>query len=153
MRGDVKIGDGTVIRSGSYIVGPTVVGEGCEIGPHVTIFPGTSIGNNVVIYPYSDLRFSIIMNGVTIGPHAHISHSIVGTGTAIGPHFSSRHGKGIMEVEGVLHTINDAGVFVGDDCTIGDQVTTEPVVAIGHRSSVGPAAIVRKTLPPESFVM
>jgi len=153
IRGNVRIGDHTVIRSGSYIVGPAVIGEGCEIGPHVCIFPGTSIGDNVVIYPYTDVRFSVVMAGVTIGSHTHVSHSVIGAGTAMGSHFTARHGTGFMEVENVLHTVGDAGVFIGDDCTVDDQVTVEPAVAIGHRSHLGSGAVVRKTLPPESNVM
>ena len=44
------------IRSGCYIEGPVVIGEGCDIGPHVTIMPSTSIGNGVIVGPYPASR-------------------------------------------------------------------------------------------------
>jgi glucose-1-phosphate thymidylyltransferase len=39
IRGKVSIGKDTVIKSGSYIIGPVVIGSGCEIGPNVCIYP------------------------------------------------------------------------------------------------------------------
>ena len=37
IRGKVSIGDGTVLRGGSYIQGPVSIGEGCEVGPQSVI--------------------------------------------------------------------------------------------------------------------
>jgi len=45
LKGEVSIGEGTVVRSGSYIVGPVVIGRNCEIGPNCYIRPHTAIGD------------------------------------------------------------------------------------------------------------
>ncbi|MGB2814395.1 MAG: bifunctional sugar-1-phosphate nucleotidylyltransferase/acetyltransferase, partial [Dehalococcoidales bacterium] len=68
IKGQVSIGNGTVIRSNSYIAGPVVIGEGCDIGPGVCIFPATSIGNNVVVAPFTEVKNSVIGSDVSIGP-------------------------------------------------------------------------------------
>ncbi|MCJ7604791.1 MAG: sugar phosphate nucleotidyltransferase, partial [Dehalococcoidales bacterium] len=49
LKGEVIIGEGTVVRSGTSIYGPVVIGSGCDIGPQVCIKSATSIGDNVVI--------------------------------------------------------------------------------------------------------
>ena len=37
IKGDVSIGKGTIIRSGTYLSGPISIGEGCDIGPNTVI--------------------------------------------------------------------------------------------------------------------
>ena len=78
LKGEVSIGEGTVVRSGSYIVGPVVIGRNCEIGPNVCIFPATSIGNNVSIEAFTLVRNSVIMDDVSIGAGCSIRDSIIG---------------------------------------------------------------------------
>ena len=93
LKGHVSIGKDTTIYSGCYIVGPVVIGEGCEIGPNACIFPSTTIGHNSVINPFSVIRNSVIMNDVRIGSNSFISHSIIGQGTTISNNFSSNSDK------------------------------------------------------------
>ena len=45
MKGKVSIGRNTVVRSGSYILGPVVIGQDCDIGPNCYIRPYTAIGD------------------------------------------------------------------------------------------------------------
>ena len=66
IKGPVSIGKDTKIYAGCYIVGPVVIGDGCEIGPHACIFPSTSIGKNTVVHPFSEIRSSVIMDDVHI---------------------------------------------------------------------------------------
>src|SRR3990170_9111748 len=47
LRGKVTVGDGSRIRSGTYVLGPAVIGRGCEIGPNVVVYPRPSVGGNV----------------------------------------------------------------------------------------------------------
>ncbi|MDD5038302.1 MAG: sugar phosphate nucleotidyltransferase, partial [Dehalococcoidales bacterium] len=37
MKGIVSIGKGTLVRSGSYIIGPVIIGQNCDIGPNCYI--------------------------------------------------------------------------------------------------------------------
>ena len=67
VKGLVTVGKDTVIRSNSYIAGPVVIGDNCDIGPNVCLLPATSIGNNVVVSPFSEIKNSVIGNDVSIG--------------------------------------------------------------------------------------
>ncbi|MDD5317386.1 MAG: glucose-1-phosphate thymidylyltransferase [Candidatus ainarchaeum sp.] len=64
MVGRVAIGAGTVVRKGSSIHGPAIIGAGCVIGPNAFIGPFTSIGDN------SRLSNVEIENSVVIGDSA-----------------------------------------------------------------------------------
>lgn len=153
LKGDVSIGEDTVIHSGCYIVGPVVIGSGCEVGPNVCIFPSTSIGDNVAIYPFTEIRSSIIMDDATIGSNSFVSKSIIGKGTKISSHFSNIAGNGIIEMEENFYRINDVGAFIGDGCEIGDNVVVEPGKIIGRNCVIGPLNIINKNIPGESEVI
>lgn len=78
LKGSVSVGEGTVIRNGSYIVGPVIIGNDCDIGPNCYIRPGTSIGDRVRIGNAVEIKNSIIMNGTHIGHLSYVGDSIIG---------------------------------------------------------------------------
>ncbi|EIJ80088.1 UDP-N-acetylglucosamine diphosphorylase/glucosamine-1-phosphate N-acetyltransferase [Bacillus methanolicus PB1] len=67
---DVEIGQDTTIYPGSVIIGKTVIGTGCQIGPNSEI-KDCQIAMNTVIRQ-SVAHSSIIGSYVNIGPFAHI---------------------------------------------------------------------------------
>ena len=66
MQGMVIIGEGSVVKSGTYIEGPCIIGQNCRIGPHAYIRGATSVGDDCHIGHCSELKNSIIMNGTKI---------------------------------------------------------------------------------------
>ncbi|MBA7581577.1 Bifunctional protein GlmU [subsurface metagenome] len=74
----VSIGKNTVVRSGSYIVGPVIIGQDCDIGPNCYIRPYTSIGDNCHIGSAVEVKNSIIMKGSKIPHHNYVGDSIIG---------------------------------------------------------------------------
>jgi len=74
--GNVMIGDKTLLRSGSKIVGPVIIGKNC------TIYYGTQIGHNTSIGNEShiakcNIENSIIMSGCKIDCNIKIRDSII----------------------------------------------------------------------------
>jgi glucose-1-phosphate thymidylyltransferase len=69
MRGLVSVGKGTIIRSNSYIVGPAIIGENCEIGPSACVLPSTSIADNVCISPFTVITNSVDRRRTSPGTH------------------------------------------------------------------------------------
>lgn len=78
LKGNVSVGEGTIIRNGAYIVGPVIIGRNCDIGPNCYIRPGTSIGDDVRIGNAVEIKNSIIMNGTHIGHLSYVGDSIIG---------------------------------------------------------------------------
>ena len=77
LKGQVVVGEDTVIKSGTCVYGTVVIGSGCDIGPNVCIMPATSIGDNVAISPFTEVKNSVIGNDVNIGPGCLISDSVI----------------------------------------------------------------------------
>ncbi len=153
IKGIVNIGKGTIIHSGSYILGPVVIGNDCEIGPHSCIFPSSSIGDNVVIYPFCEVRHSVLMDGCTIGSHSSISHSVIGKDTHVFPHVSTLMGKSVMKVDNLYSEKEDVGSFIGGFSQIGDHVVIEPGTIIGRNCEISPLRVIQRDLDSGVKVM
>ncbi|MBU0898698.1 MAG: NTP transferase domain-containing protein [Nanoarchaeota archaeon] len=84
IKGNVKIGKGTLVKNGAYIEGPVVIGEKCNIGPNCFIRENTTIGNNCKIGNGVEIKNSIIMNNVAVCHLSYIGDSVIGNNVNIG---------------------------------------------------------------------
>jgi len=126
LKGEVVIGKGTLIRNGSYIEGPVVIGENCDIGPNCFIRPSTAIGNHVRVGNAVEIKNTIIMENTHVGHLSYVGDSVIGrrcnfgAGTKVA---NLRHdGKNIKVM--VKGRILDSGrrklgVIMGDDVHTG----------------------------------
>jgi UDP-N-acetylglucosamine diphosphorylase/glucosamine-1-phosphate N-acetyltransferase len=151
LKGAVSIGEGTVVRSGSYIVGPVVVGANCDVGPNVCILPATSIGDNVVVSPFTEIRNSIIGDDVSIGPSCIIQDSVVDKGCVVKGHFTACSGEANVQVDGEHYVVN-VGAMLGEGCSLGNSVVAQPGVIVGNYSQVQPLKLIDGSLPDKSLV-
>ena len=152
IKGTVSIGKGTTIRSNSYIVGPAIIGENCEIGPNACILPSTSIGNNACISPFTVVTNSIISEGVEIGPGSSIQDSIIDRGCQAGGHFVTQSGETEIKVEDEYHRVH-VGAMIGEHCAIGSNVVTMPGIIIGNRCRIKSMKVLEASVPDESLVV
>lgn len=153
INGPVTIGEGSVLRSGTYIQGPVVIGKGCDIGPNVTILSATSLGSNVTINPFTEIRNSVIMSDVSIGGASVISHSVLGDGCQIGTHFSSCSEKAKVILENEIYEVDYIGSILGDDVTVGNQVVVGSGVIIGPNSRISSLKHVTINIKDKSQVL
>jgi len=153
VQGAVAIGRGTVIRSGSYIRGPAVIGEACDLGPNVVVFPSTSIGNNVTIGPFTQVRNSVIHDNVSLGGSSYVANSVIDDGTVTRSHFVTHHGDRLMMVEGDVIPVSDIGAIIGDSCVFGPQCVLAPGVVVGRRAKVGGPVHVSRDVPNDATVL
>jgi glucose-1-phosphate thymidylyltransferase len=135
VKGRVAIGENTVLRSHSYIAGPAVIGEDCDIGPSVCIQPSSSIGNNVVINPFTVIRNSVIGDDVNIGPGCIIYNSVIDKGSIIKGQFTACSSLAEVKINGEHYTV-DMGVMVGEGCRLGNNIVAQPGTIIGNYSQV-----------------
>jgi len=152
LKGIVSIGKGTTIRSNTYIVGPAIVGENCEIGPSVCILPSTSIGDNVCLLPFTVVDNSMIAEGVEIGPSSTIKDSIIDKGCQLRGHFVTQSGEADIKVEDEYNRVQ-IGAMLGEYCDIGDSVVTLPGVIIGNRCTVKALKVLEQSIPDGSLVV
>jgi len=153
IKGDVSIGEESRIYSGCYIVGPVIIGKGCEIGPNACIFPSTILGDNTVVNPFAEIRNSLIMRDVHIGSNSFIANSVVARGNILGHNFSSDAGENIIEIEDEIKKLKNLGSLIGEDCTIGSHVVVDPGVIIGRKCKIESMKRIRESIESNSKVM
>ena len=150
IKGEVVIGKGTLIRSGSYIEGPVIIGENCDIGPNCYIRPYTSIGNHVRVGNAVEIKNTIIMENTNVGHLSYVGDSIIGrrcnfgAGTKVA---NLRHdGKNIKVM--IKGRILDSGrrklgVIMGDDVHTGINTSINTGVIMEKGRFTYPGEIVK----------
>jgi NDP-sugar pyrophosphorylase family protein len=151
LKGQVSVGADTVIRSNSYILGPVVIGRGCDIGPNVCVMPGTSIGDNVVISSFTEIKNSVIGNDVNIGPACIISDSVIGKGCVIKGRFTACGGQSEVRVNGETALVN-VGTMLGENCNLESNVAAQPGVIVGNHCQIKMHKVISGRLPDRSLV-
>jgi glucose-1-phosphate thymidylyltransferase len=82
IRGRVRIGQDTVVKSGTVIRGPVIIGRQCVIGPDTYIGPYTSIGDKCTIIG-GEIESSIVIENTHIECKQKIVDSLIGGGSRI----------------------------------------------------------------------
>lgn len=154
IKGNVVVGENSVIHGGCYIVGPVTIGKNCDIGPNAVILPSTAIGDNTSIGSSVEIQSSIIMNDVRIGSESYISNSIIGANNTICPQFSTEVGRDLMiEMRGELHQAELLGTVIGDDNIIANRVLIKAGKMISNNCNIEAGVTVHKDIPPGSIVV
>lgn len=160
---DVKVGPF------SYIESDVRIGDGCVIGPHVTILRHTSLGSNCSVHSCAvlgdvpqDIGFAGCDSGVRIGSNCRIREGVTihrgsgpGTFTEVGDgcflmafsHVAHnvRLGRDVILANGVLLA---GHVEVGDGAFIGGNAGVHQFVKIGRLAMLGGGSALSKDLPP-----
>ncbi len=154
VKGSVSIGNNTTIRAGSYIVGPVVIGDNCDIGPNVVILPSTSIGNNVSIASFSHIKNSIIMSDSRIDTHSNICSSVIGGNVSTGPNFITDEGQDMLiRIENELHDAEKLGTIIGDDTEIGGNVLVRAGKMVSSNCRISSGKTVSEDIPTDAVII
>ena len=160
LRGDVIIGKGSIIKSGTYIEGPVIIGENCEIGPNSYIRPYSSIGDGCRIGNSSEVKASVIMNGAKIPHFNYVGDSVIGercnlgAGTKIANlRLDEKNIKVNLKGEYVDTGRKKLGVIMGDDVHTGINASIFPGTIIGSNARIGPGAHVSGNILSQSVIM
>jgi UDP-N-acetylglucosamine diphosphorylase / glucose-1-phosphate thymidylyltransferase / UDP-N-acetylgalactosamine diphosphorylase / glucosamine-1-phosphate N-acetyltransferase / galactosamine-1-phosphate N-acetyltransferase len=155
IEGPVKIGRGSIVRNGAYIMGPAIIGERCEIGPNCCIRPSTCIGNGVKIGNAVEVKNCVIMDDSRIGHQSYVGDSVIGqrcnfgAGTLVA---NLRFDEKPIKVAGVQTGRRKLGVIMGDDVHTGINSMINVGTSIGPGSIVGVGALAAGVYPPGSRI-
>jgi len=154
-KGVVAIGKNTVVRSGSYIVGPVIIGQNCEIGPNCYIRPYTAIGDGCRIGSAVEVKSSIIMRGSKIPHHNYVGDSIIGEECNFGAGTKVANLR-LDEREILVGKINTKrrklGAIIGDRVETGINASINVGSMIGNNTFIGPGTIASGVILPDSRI-
>ncbi len=151
LKGKIRVGEGSIIRNGSYIIGPMIIGENCDIGPNCFVRPGTAIGDDVRIGNAVEVKNSIVMDGTNIGHLSYVGDSVIGRGCNLGAGTKTanlRHdGRSIHTI--LNHNSVDTGrrklgVIMGDGVHTGINTSINVGVMLSAGMSTRPGEVVMR---------
>ncbi len=172
----VIIGQDTLIHPFTNIQGSTSIGEGCILGPNVTIID-SEIGNRVTarqavaeqakiadeckLGPFTYLRpGTVLEKGVKIGDFVEIKNTVVGEGSKV-PHLTylgdAILGKSVNVGAGTI-TCNYDGknkyqTVIEDEAFIGSNSNLVAPLKIGMKAYVAAGSTLTKNVPPGSLAV
>jgi bifunctional UDP-N-acetylglucosamine pyrophosphorylase/glucosamine-1-phosphate N-acetyltransferase len=153
--GQVSIGKGTVVKSGTYIEGPCVIGSNCRIGPHAFIRGATSVGDNCHIGHCTELKNSIIMPDTKIPHFNYVGDSIIGSGCNLGAGTkiaNLRHDRATIRVAGRDSRKKKFGAIVGDDVQFGINCSVNVGAVIGTGAKFAPGSYIEGIIGENSLI-
>lgn len=173
---EVVIGRDTVIAPGTQLLGATVIGAHCAIGPDTTLADvsvgdhasvirshasSAAIGASATVGPFSYLRPGTVLGtGAKLGAFVETKNATIGTGTKV-PHLTYVGDADIGEYS----NIGASSVFVNYDgehkhrTTIGSHVRTGSdtmfiaPVTVGDGAYTGAGTVLREDVPPGALAV
>ncbi len=171
---DVKIGNSSVILPNTIIIGDSVIGDGCTIGPN-TYIDNSEIGNNVELDnckildstveddvdagPFVKVRAgSVLEKGVHIGNFVEVKNSVVGEGTK-SAHLTyigdSDVGKNVNFGCGTVTCNYDGKIKsrckIGDSAFIGCNTNLIAPVEVGDRAYIAAGSTITDSIPENAL--
>ncbi|MDQ3099009.1 MAG: sugar phosphate nucleotidyltransferase [bacterium] len=151
IKGNVSIGKGTVVKSGTYLDGNIIIGENCIIGPHCYIRGNVDIGNYCKIGSSVEIEHTSIGNKVNIEHLSFIGFSVLGNNIILGGGTVTadrRHDRGSIKVN-VKENLVDTGLYhlgaiIGDQVRTGIHTSIYPGRKLAYHSYTSPGEVVKQ---------
>ena len=160
IKGNVYIGEGTVIKSGCIIQGPVYIGKNCELMYNSYVRPGTIMGDNCVLGYCSEIKHTIMRDGSKISDLAFVGDSIIGKNSRIGSGVIVAN-RGFNQSNVIIKDENKnridlgreaMGVILGDNSRIGSNCTVSPGTFVGKFTWVYPHTCIHDFIPEQKKV-
>lgn len=160
MHGTVYLGKNSIIRSGSYIMGPVHIGEDCDIGPNSFLRKYTCLGDNVRVGNAVEIKNSIIMEDTNVNHLSYVGDSIIGANCNIAAgtnmanlRFDDKNVKLTVKEERIDSGRRKLGVIFADGVKTGINTSFNPGVKVGLNSRIGAGTIISKDVPSCKIVL
>ena len=84
IKGNLNLGKGSILKSGTYIEGPVWIGENCVVGPNAYLRGGTVLCGKNKIGASTEIKNTIFLKGAKAPHHNYVGDSIIGEDTNLG---------------------------------------------------------------------
>ena len=145
IRGDVFIGDGTVIESGALIQGPVWIGRNCRIGHGATLRENVIVGDDCIVGHSVEVKNSILFNGCEVPHFNYVGDSVLGhrahlgAGVKLSNYRLIRGDVNVRLADRKVDTgLAKLGALIGDRTEIGCNTVLHPGTILGRDCLVYP---------------
>lgn len=136
------IGARVELRSGAYLRGNVLVGEGTIIGHD------TEVKNSILMNYVEVPHFNYIGDSV-LGNHSHTGAGVILSNYKISKEKSVKIKLGDEEI---ITGLEKLGAILGDSAQIGCNSVTNPGTIIGRNTIIYPLSIISGYIPPDTIV-
>ncbi len=151
---EVYVGVDTEVASTATLIGPCIIGQGCEVRPGAYVRGAVLAGDGCVIGNSTELKNCILFDSVQVPHYNYVGDSILGKGAHMGAGAVTSNVKGDktsvsihFAKERILTGRKKCGAFLGDGAEIGCGCVLNPGTVIGKGSRVYPLVSVRECVP------
>jgi len=166
----VKIGIDTVIQAGCYLLGTTIIGDECRVGPNAVLvnawlddrvnvyafshIHSASVGSDTAIGPYARLRPGAQLDEeVHIGNFVEVKKSVIGHGSKVN-HLSyigdatigSNCNIGAGTITCNYDGANKFTTEIGDNVFVGSVTQLVAPVSVGNGATIGAGSTITRNV-------
>jgi len=102
IKGNLMLGEGSLIKAGSRIEGNVFIGKNCVVGPNAYLRNGVVLGDNCFV-GNSEIKNSIILSGSKVPHFSYVGDSVIGRNCNLGAG---------TKIANLRHDNNSVKVFV-----------------------------------------
>jgi bifunctional UDP-N-acetylglucosamine pyrophosphorylase/glucosamine-1-phosphate N-acetyltransferase len=153
VKGNLVLGEGSVVKSGTYIEGNVVIGKNCQIGPNAYLKDGTVIGDDCRVGHHATVKNSVVMDGSIVGHLCYVGDSVIGHDVNIGAGSivaNARHDgnyvKSMHNEELVSTGRKSFGVVLSDGVKVGVKTVFYPGRKMWPETITYPGEVVTKDI-------
>lgn len=160
IKGRVAIGEGTVIYPGAYIGDGVVIGRDCVIGQNATVRGPTIISDGCVIGPCGEIVHSIFFPEARAAHQNFVGHSIIGCRVNLGAGSETANWK--LDGSEISLWVDEArfetgltkfGAVIGDGSSVGGNTVFNPGALLSKNCRIGPLVSVPHRFFPYDTVL
>ncbi len=156
----VVLGPGTVVESGAFLKGPTVVAGRSEVRQGAYLRGDCLVGAGCVVGHTTEVKGSVMLDGAQAGHFAYIGDSILGRRVNLGAGTKLANLKMVpgtitVRADKVVHETGrrKLGAILGDGTETGCNSVTSPGTLLGPQSMVYPTVAVPAGFHPARTVV
>ena len=159
INGNITLGKGSLIKSGTYIEGNVWIGKNCVVGPNAYLRKGTVLCGANKIGAFSEVKNSIFLEGAKAPHHNYVGDSIIGENSNLGSGTkiaNLRFDKRTIEVKHKGKKIDSGrrklGAIIGSNVSTGINTSINAGTILGNYTKIGPNALVSGTYESKSTI-
>ena len=159
IKGNLNLGKGSILKSGTYIEGPVWIGENCVVGPNAYLRRGTVLCGKNKIGASTEVKNTIFLKGAKAPHHNYVGDSIIGEDTNLGSGTkiaNLRFDKKTIELTHQGEKIDSGrrklGAILGKNVKTGINASINAGSIIGNDVRIGPNTLVSGTYESKSTI-
>ena len=155
---DVWVHNSVKIYPNVTLIGPTIIGEGCEIRPGAFIRGSVITGRDCVIGNSTEIKNAVLLDKVQVPHYNYVGDSVLGNHAHMGAGAICSNLKAdgkpvVVRGDTAYETgLRKIGGILGDEADVGCGCVLNPGTVVGKNTSVYPLTSLRGVLPENSIV-